>query len=166
MLFFSNTTTYSFFPNQTLIYTFIGKIMKLKKCINKPERRKYCIIAKIVVSLYKYRKNAGERFMLEIIIMVLLCIGNSKRAKQRGRSGGGAIAYTLALWIGLEFTGAFIAVLLLGVVPASYVIALAFCCYGRYHFVPDIQTGQHRLRINLKQPIIRALISLHCEGVL
>ena len=69
--------------------------------------------------------------MLEIIAVVFLCIGNNKRAKERGRSGGGAVAYTLGLWIGLEIFGAIIGtVLFYGDFWATYVLALLFAVTG------------------------------------
>lgn len=69
--------------------------------------------------------------MLEIIVVVFLCIGNSKRAKERNRSGGGAVAYTLGLWIGLEFFGAILgSILFLGDFWATYILALLFAITG------------------------------------
>lgn len=69
--------------------------------------------------------------MLEIIAVVFLCIGNFKRAKERSRSGGGAVAYTLGLWIGLEFFGAILgSILFFGDFWAIYLLALFFAITG------------------------------------
>jgi len=68
--------------------------------------------------------------MLEIIAVVMLCKGNRQRALDRGKSGGSAIAYTLALWLGLEFFGALLAVFLFGVSFTTYVFALGFAVIG------------------------------------
>ncbi|MDR0593249.1 MAG: hypothetical protein LBG60_08365, partial [Bifidobacteriaceae bacterium] len=70
--------------------------------------------------------------MLEIIAIMLLSNANSRAAKARGRSGGGAVGYTLGLWFGLEILGA-----LIGAAAVSsqgpvlvYVFALIFALIG------------------------------------
>lgn len=69
--------------------------------------------------------------MLEILVVVFLCIGNSKRAKERGKSGGGAVAYTLGLWIGMEILGMILGILLFYVnILLIYLIALGFAAIG------------------------------------
>ena len=68
--------------------------------------------------------------MIEIAAVVLLCIANRKRAIARGKSGGAAIAYTIVLWIGFEFIGALIAILIFGDSLIVYVFAIAFAAIG------------------------------------
>lgn len=70
--------------------------------------------------------------MIEIIALVMLCMTNFKNAKARGKSGGGAIAYTLGLWIGAEILGAFIGLAISGGddSPIVYLFALVFAIGG------------------------------------
>ena len=51
--------------------------------------------------------------MLELIGLIALCYTNSKHAKERGKDSATAVMYTIGLWIGGEFAGAFIGFLLL-----------------------------------------------------
>ena len=67
--------------------------------------------------------------MLEIFAIIGLCTKNSKNAKARGKSGGAAVAYTLALWIGFEIFGAIIGAAAVGG-TAAYVFALLFAIIG------------------------------------
>jgi len=67
--------------------------------------------------------------MIEIFVLIWLCGKNAKNAKLRGKSGGAASLYTLAIWIGLEIIGASIgnaADMGMG----AYVLALAFAIVG------------------------------------
>jgi hypothetical protein len=71
--------------------------------------------------------------VLEIIALIILCNKNAKNAKERGKSGGAAVAYTLGLWIGMEILGAFIG----GAAPfgsvayvRTYAFALLFAIVG------------------------------------
>lgn len=68
--------------------------------------------------------------MIEIAAVVLLCIGNRKRAIARGKSGGAAIAYTIALWVGFEVFGIFAAALIFGGSLLVYVFAVVFAAIG------------------------------------
>lgn len=70
--------------------------------------------------------------MIEIIAVVFLCIGNNKRAKERGKSGESAIAYTIALWLGLEILGAIASVLIFRVSGVAYIFGLIFAVIGGY----------------------------------
>ncbi|MCL1830389.1 MAG: hypothetical protein FWG21_03060 [Oscillospiraceae bacterium] len=76
--------------------------------------------------------------MLEIIAVYYLCKKNSQNAKARGRKGSGAVAYTIALWLGFEFVGAFVGAfvsLILGSdgeVAIIYVLALLFAALGGF----------------------------------
>lgn len=74
--------------------------------------------------------------MLEIVAIYYLCKKNSENAKLRGKKGGGAIAYTICLWIGFEIIGAFIGGFI-GIMMGSdtevmlvYVFALIFAGIG------------------------------------
>ena len=67
--------------------------------------------------------------MIEIFVLTLLCNKNSKNAKLRGKSGGGAVGYTLALWIGGEILGGIIGgVANMGM--GAYLLAIGFAVFG------------------------------------
>ena len=77
--------------------------------------------------------------MLEIIALVLLSKNNGKLAVTKGLKSGIWILYTVLSWIGFEFAGAIMGVLLFGqqnLLPA-YFIALASAVLG-YFFVRSI----------------------------
>lgn len=67
--------------------------------------------------------------MLEIIGLVLLCNVNSKNAAARGQSGGKYVAFTILLWVGMEFLGALIGGLA-GLGAGAYILALLFAAGG------------------------------------
>lgn len=70
--------------------------------------------------------------MIEIIVVILLCVTNSKNAKARGKSGGAAVAYTIGLWFGAEILGAIFGMAASGgdESPAIYIAALLFAAGG------------------------------------
>ena len=70
--------------------------------------------------------------MIEIIVVILLCSKNSKNAKDRGKSGGAAIAYTLGLWFGGEILGFIIGIAANEgeLIPPVYIAALLFAAGG------------------------------------
>lgn len=80
--------------------------------------------------------------MLEIIGVIFLARLNSKNAKMKQKSGGGAIMVTLLLWFGLEVVGFIIGIQLFyadGVtyasvldIPLAYILGLAFAGIGGY----------------------------------
>lgn len=89
--------------------------------------------------------------MIEIIAIILLCIRNRKRAIARGKSGGAAIAYTIALWVGFEIFGIFAAALIFGDSLLVYVFGVVFATIGGiiswkiskssgHSIIPDIPT--------------------------
>lgn len=77
--------------------------------------------------------------MIEIVVVILLCVSNSKIAKARGKSGGAAIAYTIGLWFGGEILGAVFGIAASGgeVTPPVYIAALLFAVGGGVasHFI-------------------------------
>ena len=70
--------------------------------------------------------------MIEIIAVILLCGKNSKNAKNRGKSGGAAIAYTLGLWFGGEILGFILGIAANGgeFTPLAYIAGLLFAVGG------------------------------------
>ncbi|MCL2137266.1 MAG: hypothetical protein FWH40_07095 [Coriobacteriia bacterium] len=64
--------------------------------------------------------------MLEIIGIVALCITNSNHAKARGKDSGGAVMYTIGLWIGGEIAGAFIGMIVYDLSGESAFILLSY----------------------------------------
>ena len=52
---------------------------------------------------------------IDLLIIIIFCIVNSKKAKMLGKSGGAAIAYTIALCVGFEVLG----------LPIAFVAAFA-----------------------------------------
>ena len=70
--------------------------------------------------------------MIEIFTLARLCKGNSRRAVMRGSSGEIAVIYTLGLWLGMEFFGAFFASLIFGVTPIIYLFAIVFGAIGGF----------------------------------
>ncbi|MDR2196408.1 MAG: hypothetical protein LBO07_00345 [Coriobacteriales bacterium] len=71
--------------------------------------------------------------MLEIVAIIALSLANSKAAKARGRSGGVAVAYTIALWVGLEIVGSLIGGLFVsrsGEIYIIYAAAVLFAVIG------------------------------------
>ncbi|MDR2567093.1 MAG: hypothetical protein LBC97_13760 [Bifidobacteriaceae bacterium] len=69
--------------------------------------------------------------MIEILVVILLCTSNSKAAKAQGKNGGGAVGYTIALWVGMEFLGALIgAAASGGAMLPTYGLALFFALIG------------------------------------
>ena len=75
--------------------------------------------------------------MLEFIVVFYLCKRNVANAKARGRKAGGAIAYTIGLWLGFEITGVvvgFVIGFFLGIEGTfiMYILALAFAALGGF----------------------------------
>jgi hypothetical protein len=68
--------------------------------------------------------------LIEIIAVIILCRNNARNAKELSKSGGAAIAYTIAFWLGFEILGSIIAILLGFNIPAVYIIALVFAVVG------------------------------------
>lgn len=68
--------------------------------------------------------------MIELLVLIFLCKNNHDRALERGRSGGSAIAYTIAFWLGFEFLGAVTAVFIFGITGMSYIFGLIFAVVG------------------------------------
>ena len=73
--------------------------------------------------------------MLEVMAVYYLCRRNRDNARARGKNGGGAIAYTICLWIGFEIIGAFVGVFLEGMLGngdmiLTYISALVFAAIG------------------------------------
>lgn len=68
--------------------------------------------------------------MLEILFILLLCKGNTAKARSRGRSDGWAIGYTILLWVGMEFLGAIIGAAIHLPQIEMYVMALLFAGLG------------------------------------
>lgn len=73
--------------------------------------------------------------MVEIIVIVALCMANAKRVQAKGRKPGLFVFYTIILWIGMEFLGALIGILIVGINNymqslLPYGMALAFAIAG------------------------------------
>ena len=68
--------------------------------------------------------------MIEIIVVIILCKNNVRNAKERSKSGGAAIAYTIALWLGFEILGMTIAALAGFDMLGLYIVALVFAVVG------------------------------------
>lgn len=68
--------------------------------------------------------------MIEILAIIFLCKGNHNRALERGKSGGSAIAYTIAFWLGFEFLGAVTSVFIFRISGLAYLFGLIFAVVG------------------------------------
>lgn len=77
--------------------------------------------------------------MIEILVIISLCKNTKENAVQRGKSGGIAIMYTILLWVGMEFWGAIVTGIILGIFGLNdqyvfliYLVALASAALGGY----------------------------------
>lgn len=73
--------------------------------------------------------------LLEIWLLILLCRTNANNAALRGRSKGGTIAYTIALWLVPEFVGGFIGGMVMAAsgsdsIGIAYLFALLLAAAG------------------------------------
>ncbi|MEX1376275.1 MAG: hypothetical protein AB1Z23_02265 [Eubacteriales bacterium] len=77
--------------------------------------------------------------MVEIFVVYSICKKTVENAKARGKKTGIAVLYTILLWLGMEFYGAFYSAFLLGYFGVYeklnllvYVFALGFAAIGGY----------------------------------
>ena len=68
--------------------------------------------------------------MIEICMVIILCRNNARNAKALSKSGGAAVAYTIALWIGPEFLGMTLAIIAGLDMIVSYIVAIVFAVIG------------------------------------
>ena len=73
--------------------------------------------------------------MLEVMAVYYLCKKNAENARLRGKKGGGAVAYTIAFWLGFEIIGVVAGYFILGFLNFDgsilvYVIALISAAIG------------------------------------